>query len=56
SRVRLSSDLMSIQRSFRLRLDNLANMPLCTVCKEAYPGIKVKLTATGPICTRCYSE
>ncbi|KAH9293492.1 hypothetical protein KI387_041308, partial [Taxus chinensis] len=42
--------------SFRLRLDNLANMPLCTVCKEAYPGIKVKLTATGPICTRCYSE
>lgn len=50
------TEYLTARNNFRSKLDSLKSMPTCVVCKEKYPGIKIRQYNGNSTCFRCISE
>ena len=52
----LNNHLNDAHQRFRKKMDQLADMHVCSICKEFYPGIVTKKFHEAYTCSRCILE
>jgi len=50
------NNISQAHQCFRLRLDKLQSIHVCSICKESYPGLHFHFLNGQHTCSRCYSE
>ena len=52
----LNNQLNGVHQRFRKKMDQLADMHVCSICKECYPGIVTKNFHGAYACSHCILE
>ena len=52
----LNNHLNDAHQRFRKKMDQLADMHVCSICKECYPGNVTKMFHEAYTCLRCILE
>ena len=50
------NNISQAHQCFRLRLDKLQSIHVCSICKESYPGLHFRFLNGQHTYSRCYSE